>query len=396
MNREEVLMTNKNILIAGGSIAGTALAFWLARGGFSVTLVELAPALRQGGQGVDVRDQAIEVVERMGLMGVVRGRSVDDIGANFVNARNRVIGSLDLQAIQQEGGGAAEIRRGELAQLLYENTLDRVEYIFGNAISGIEQDETGVDITFEHGPPRRFDLVIGADGFHSGVRRIVFGPSNQFVRFKEHYFAVAKAGTPLAEARRSTIYNEPGKSVMVQSAGNAAPMTYFAFHQKEPLEYHYRDIEHQRQILRNALKGVGWETSMLLEQADVDPHFYLDAQAQIVMPGWSKGRVVLAGDAAHCASPFSGAGGLLALVGTYRLAGELVAAAGDHRQAFTKYEIGQRPLVLEKQGHLFTGMFVPRTWLGIKVRNGLVRSGLLRRAFGLNPKKIDSLPDYGM
>ncbi|WP_066960499.1 FAD-dependent monooxygenase [Rhizorhabdus dicambivorans] len=389
-------MTKKTVLIAGASIAGPALAFWLDRIGYAVTIVELSPTLRLGGQGVDVRDQSIQVVERMGLMDVVRERRVDDIAANFVDAKNRLIGSLDLQALQKEGGGAAEIRRGELSSILYENTRDSVEYVFGDAISGLSQDASGVDVTFEQGAPRRFNLVIGADGFHSGVRRIAFGPSDQFVRFKKHYFAVTMASTPFAQKRASTLFNEPGKSVMVQAAGNGPSMVYLAFRQEEPLEYHYRDIEHQRQILRNAFEGVGWDTPNILKQIDDDPHFYLDAQAQVVMPSWSNGRIALVGDAAHCASPFSGAGGLLGLIGAYRLAGELFAANGNHVEGFKNYDLAHRPLVLEKQGHLFTGMFVPRTWLGTKVRNGLVRSGLLKRVFGLDKPNTTPLTDYGM
>lgn len=389
-------MTKKTVLIAGASIAGPALAFWLDRIGYAVTIVELSPTLRLGGQGVDIRDQSIQVVERMGLMEEVRKHRVDDIAANFVDARNRLIGSLDLQAIQQQGGGAAEIRRGELSRILFDNTRDNVEYIFGDAISDIHQDAAGVDVKFERGAPRRFDLVVGADGFHSSVRRMVFGPPDQFVRFKKHYFAVTMASTPYAQKRTSTLFNEPGKSVMVQAAGNGPSMVYFAFRQEEPLEYHYRDIEHQRQILRNAFEGVGWDTPNILKQIDDDPHFYLDAQAQVVMPSWSKGRVALVGDAAHCASPFSGAGGLLGLIGAYRLAGELHAAQGDHATAFENYYRAHHPLVLEKQGHLFTGMFVPRTWLGTKLRNGLVRSGLLKRVFGLDKPNIKPLADYGM
>ena len=389
-------MTKKTVLIAGASIAGPALAFWLNRIGHAVTVVELSPTLRLGGQGVDVRDQSIQVVERMGLMNIVRERRVDDIAANFVDAKNRLIGSLDLQAVQEKGGGAAEIRRGELSSILYDATRDDVEYIFGDSISSIEQDTSGVDVTFERSAPRRFDLVVGADGFHSGVRRMVFGPPDQFVVFKQHYFAVTMASTPFAPKRASTLFNEPGRSVMVQAAGDGPSIVYFAFRQEDPLEYHYRNIAHQRQILRDAFQGVGWDTPNLLKQIDDDPHFYLDAQAQVVMPSWCKGRVALVGDAAHCASPFSGAGGLLALIGAYRLAGELFAANGDHVAAFRNYDVAHRPVVQEKQRHLFTGMFVPRTWFGTKVRNGLVRTGLIKRVFGINKPNTSPLTDYGM
>lgn len=389
-------MTKKSVLIAGASIAGPSLAFWLQRIGYAITIVELSPTLRLGGQGVDIRDQSIQVVERMGLMDAVRQRVVDDVAARFVSARNHLIGTIKFDTLREQNGGAAEIRRGELASILYEATRDDVEYIFGDSIGAISQDAAGVDVTFERSAPRRFDLVIGADGFHSVVRRIAFGPSEKFVRFKSHYFAVTLASSPFAQKRASTLYNEPGKSVMVQAAGNGPSIVYFAFRQEEPLEYHYRDIEHQRQILRDAFQGVRWDTPNILTQIDDDPHFYLDAQAQVVMPFWSNGRVALVGDAAHCASPFSGAGGLLALIGAYRLAGELFAAGGDHERGFRNYDIAQRPLALEKQNSLFTGLLVPRTWWDLKKRNGLVRTGLIKRRFGLHRPNVSPLTDYGM
>lgn len=389
-------MITKHVLISGASIAGPTLAYWLNRIGCKVTVVELSPTLRLGGQGVDVRDQSIQVVERMGLMDIVRARRVDDIAANFVDEKNRLIGTWDIQAHQVEGGGAAEIRRGELSSVLYEATRDDVEYIFGDTINGINQDESGVDVKFEHGSPRRFDLVIGADGFHSGVRRLVFGAAEQFVKFKKHYFAVTMASTPFAQKGKSTLFNEPGKSVIVQASGNGPSMVYLAFRQDKPIEYHYRDIEHQKQILRDAFKDVGWDTQNIIKQIENDPNFYLDAQAQVIMPSWSNGRVALVGDAAHCASPFSGAGGLLGLIGAYRLAGELFAANGDHVEGFRNYYAAHRPLVIEKQGHLFTGMFVPSSWWGTKLRNGLVRTGLLKQFYRLNKPNTTPLTDYGM
>lgn len=387
-------MSNKNILIAGASVAGPALAYWLNLAGYTVTIVELSPGLRQGGNGVDVRDQAIEVAERMGIMDVVRSRAVDMVATTFVDARNRTIGSIDTEAIRRAGNNAAEIVRGELAKILYDKTRDDVEYIFGDAISGIEQDVGGLDVTFERRPARRFDLVIGADGTHSGVRSIAFGPEEKFARFKHHYFAAAMGSTPLAAKCKSTIYSEPGISIAIQTPGNGPSRAYYCFYQEEPLSYDYRDVAQQRRILRKAYANVGWDVAQLLDQMDADPDFYLDAQIQIVMPSWSNGRVALVGDAAHCASPFSGAGALLALVGTFRLAGELVAAGGDHIRGFANYEKGMRPLVIKKQGHLYTGLLVPKTRLGLMFRNGLLRVDLSKLAFGREQKKIEPLPAY--
>ena len=365
-------MTRPRILIVGASIAGPTAAFWLVRSGFDVTIVEQASELRRGGNGVDVRSEALAVIERMGLLSAVRAKVLRIKGMRFVDRRDRERARMPLAAMERMVGSEdLEIKRGDLAELLFDATKNDVNYIFGETIKTIIQDERGVDVTFAKGPPQRFDLVIGADGLHSSVRRAVFGAEEAFLKFKQHYFAFVNVDLPMGEYGWVTFYNEPGKSAAIFRAEPGLGQLNFMFRSETPLSYDYRDVEKQRAMLREAFTGLGWHVPALLGKTDSSPNFYFDALAQVQMPSWSSGRVVLVGDAAYCASPASGAGALLALTGAYRLAGEL-AAHGISSAALSGYEAGQRPLVARKQKQLFTGLSTPRTRLGILTRNWLL------------------------
>jgi 2-polyprenyl-6-methoxyphenol hydroxylase-like FAD-dependent oxidoreductase len=398
MVRKAEIMNDK-ILISGASIAGPTLAFWLVRSGYRPTVIERAPRLRTGGNGVDVRGQAIEVAERMGIMPQIRAAAADVIGVSFVDAADRSVARLDLQAIQRKHtSGEVEIMRGDLAGILYEATKRDVEYIFGDSIRTLEQDDVGVTVTFEHSDSRRFALVIGADGIHSTLRHLTFGPESQFVRYMGHYGAFADADPALGEERWMTLYNVPGKVAGIYRSGNhAGAKANFMFRRRQPLTYDYRDVEHHKRLLSEAFAGVSWRVPELLAGALADPDFGFDALSQVRMPSWSSGRVTLVGDAAYCASPLSGAGAALALIGAYRLAGELAAAAGDHQLAFRRYEEGHRHTVERVQSNLFIGLVAPKSRAGIWARNTMARLPLLGAMAGLERRlqpKTEPLPDY--
>jgi len=393
------MIKNKRVLISGASLAGPTLAFWLARYGFRPTVVENAPRLRQGGNGIDVRGQAIEVAERMGIMLQIRAAATDVVGMSFVDGANRSVARIDMRAIQRkQGSGEVEIMRGDLAAIVYEITRNDGEYIFGDSIKALEQTNDGVTVCFEGGATRQFDLVIGADGMHSTVRRLAFGPESQFIRYMQHYFAFANADPALGEDRWMTIYNEPGKMAGVYRSGNhAGAKAYFAFRRRAPLTYDYRDVEEQKRLLSEAFAGMPWRVPELLDSALADPDFYFDALSQVRMPSWSSGRIALVADAAHCASPVAGAGAMLALIGAYRLAGELAAAGGAHQVAFRRYEEGYREMVERTQSQLFIGLLVPKSHTGIWARNTLARLPLLGAMAGMERRlqpQTKPLPDY--
>jgi 2-polyprenyl-6-methoxyphenol hydroxylase-like FAD-dependent oxidoreductase len=368
---------NERILISGASIAGLALAHWLARHGFQPTVVERAAALRADGNGVDVRGQAGEVAERMGLMPRVRELAADVRGIKFVDAAGRPVGRVDMRDLDPS---SVEIMRGDLVALLREVT--DVEILFGDSVRGLEQDDDGVTVAFEKAPARRFDLVAGADGMHSQVRRLAFGPEEEFVRHKDHYFAFANADAALGEDRWVTMFNTPGRMAGIYRSGNHAQAKAYLAFRSAPLNYDTRDISSQKRLVTDAFRNqTSWRTRELLDSALADPDFYFDACAQVQMTSWSAGRVVLTGDAAWCPSPAAGAGAELALVGAYSLAGELAAASGDYRSAFNRYDAALRPLVaVRQQIGPNIRLMLPRTEIGRQVRNTLVRLPLLKAA----------------
>ena len=371
---------NERILISGASIAGLTLAHWLARHGFRPVVVERAAALRTGGNGVDVRGHAAEVAERMGIMPRVRALTADVLGIKFVDAADRAVARVGMRALDPD---ATEIMRGDLVALLREAT--DAEILFGDSIRGLEQDDDGVTVTFQKSPARRFDLVAGADGMHSNVRRLAFGAEDKFLRHKDHYFAFANADAALGEDRWVTMFSTPGRMAGIYRSGNhAQAKAYFAF-RSAPLDYDHRDPSVHKRLVSDAFRDqTAWRTRELLDSALADPDFYFDACAQVHMASWSAGRVVLVGDAAWCPSPASGAGAELALTGAYHLAGELAAAGGDHQTAFTRYAAALRPLVAAKQkiGPNLR-LMVPRTEVGLRVRNTLARLPLLKAASAL-------------
>ncbi|MFG1619764.1 FAD-dependent monooxygenase [Nonomuraea wenchangensis] len=315
-----------NILISGASIAGTSAAYWLRRHGFTVTVVERAPAVRAGGYKVDLRGAALRVIERMGIMDAVRARATDMRVATHYDADGEKVATMDADLFGGRTGDDVEIMRGDLNELLYELTRDEVEYVFDDSVTAIAEDGT---VTFERSAPRVFDLVIGADGAHSNVRRLAFGPEEDFVRHLGHYISICSVPDPLGLDREEAVHAAPGRTANVYSTrqddGVARAMFIWS---SPPLAYDHRDVERQKELLGAAMSGMLWEVPRLLDAVREADDLYFDAVCQIRMDRWSKGRVVLLGDAAYCASPASGQGTSLAVVGAYVLAGELAAGRG--------------------------------------------------------------------
>ncbi|MFI9330064.1 FAD-dependent monooxygenase [Kitasatospora sp. NPDC052868] len=383
------------VLISGASIAGPALAYWLGRYGFETTVVELAPALRGGGQAVDFRGRThLTVLERMGVLDELRALGTGGSPMTFVDRRGRRL--LHLPA--DFAGGDVEVPRGELAQVLHQRTLPRTEYLFGNSITALEETPTGVRVDLQHGAPRTFDLVIGADGLHSNTRRLAFGPEERYVRHLGYYAATWQLPNYLGLPPGSVGLNVPGRLAAV-GADHRDPTRAGAFllFASTELRYDRHDVAQQKALVRDAFAGLGWEVPRLLESLEQTPELYFDSISRADVPAWSAGRIALLGDAA-CGATIGGMGTGTAVVAAYVLAGELARARGDHRTAFARYERALRDYAkgCQKGGDRTGPFLAPGTATGLRVRNGLLnRRWILNRMLEAG-KQISSvdLPDY--
>ncbi|MFD9407502.1 FAD-dependent monooxygenase [Streptomyces sp. NPDC059989] len=346
----------KTVLISGGGIAGSALAGLLRDRGLVPTVVERAPGPRRGGQAVDIRGVALDVVDRMGLLEKarevrtrMRGMSVLDADGNEVHRSTEATfssGRLDSADI--------EVLRDDLVQLLQDHTRDGVEYLFGDSITALTQEEDedegeaaggGVRVDFAHHPSRTFDLVVAADGLHSSVRRLVFGAEEQFSRHLGSYLSVFGADNFLGLDNWQTWLRDGDAGFGIMPVRENTELRIAFGFASEPLDGDRRDPERLRQLVVEKAAALRWEGERLAKAAAEAPDFYCDAMAQIHMDHWSRGRVVLLGDAGYCPSPLSGQGTSLALVGAHVLAQELPRPGADHRAAFARYEERMRPYV---------------------------------------------------
>lgn len=359
-------MSARKVLVSGASIAGPATAWWLAHYGYDVTIVERAPELRGGGQAVDFKGSTHRtVLERMDLWDAIHDRQTGRTDLRIVDDHDRVKAVIPGEFT----GGDVEILRGDLALLLHERTKDSCRYLFGDHLTSLTETADGVEATFAHRAPERYDLVIGADGVHSGVRGLAFGPERDYVRHLGYYYAVV-GGSPIrpggTEAGRAvgSMYNEPGR--MISDGGSKAPQLYvFA---SPLLDYDRSDTLVQKRILADAFRSAGWRTPRLLAALPDQKDFYLDSISRVVTDRYTTGRFALVGDAAY-ANTLGGFGTGLALVGGYVLAGELAAARGDHRIAFDRYtSIMYRYAKIARKGN--AGPFLaPTSKLKIRLRD---------------------------
>ncbi|MET7463243.1 FAD-dependent monooxygenase [Nonomuraea sp. NPDC005501] len=338
---------NVKVLVSGASVAGPALAYWLNRHGHEVTVVERAPVLRDSGYAVDFRGAAFDVLEGMGILDEVRGCETGMRGTDLVDEEGRKVGELPVEAF----AGDLEVPKRELTRILHRITEADVRYVFGDSIDRIEQDDTGVHVGFERGEPATFDLVVGADGVYSTVRRLAFGPHDRFVRHLGMSGVGFTTANHLGLDHTGLLHSAPGRAVYLFSAADADRMTVSLSFATDSAALDLLERDRQQEIVRERLAGVGWVVPRLLEEMDGASDFLFASACQVEMDRWSDGRIVLVGDAGHCAAPTSGMGTSQALIGAHALARHLAASAGDHAAAFRAYEDELRPYVEENQKH---------------------------------------------
>ncbi|MFI0822737.1 FAD-dependent monooxygenase [Streptomyces sp. NPDC021098] len=366
----------RRVLISGASIAGPALAFWLNRYGYAVTVAEKAGAVRSGGYPIDVRGTALEVVRRMGILPQLRDAHIDLRRITFLDEDGGTVTSVSPHNLAGSVAGQdLEVRRGDLTGALYSAVRDDVEFLFNDSIDTLDQSGHGVDVTFRGGSRRTFDMVFGADGMHSRTREFLFGPEEQFHRYLGYCFAVFTMPNTFGLSHEVTMWNTPGRAAALYATGDNDDLHAFLnFAQPQPPSGAFGDSRAQRDLVAGTFADAGWEVpGMITAMRDADDLF-TDTVSQIRMPAWSSGRVALVGDAAYAPSFLTGQGSSLALVGAYMLARSL--ADRDPAAGFAAYEHHIREFVTMNQGKIGKGdaTLFPTTAPALEQRNNMLRN----------------------
>jgi 2-polyprenyl-6-methoxyphenol hydroxylase-like FAD-dependent oxidoreductase len=326
------------ILISGASISGPVLAYWLTRHGFDVTVVERAPQLRKtGGHAVDLFRPAMEISAKMGVLPQIEALATGTTAMTMYRHGAQRAAHVDLTKVFGASSDRhVEIMRDDLSEAYYRAGRDDVEYLFGDSITAISPDG---EVTFEHNAPRTFDVVIGADGLHSNVRRLVFGEDAGRTRFLGGYLAVESVPKSLARNGEMVVHMGAGRMAGIYTAQPLDDArALFMFRSKKQLQIHHRDVVRQKELLRTTFAGMDATVDGWVAELDRAPTFYFDSIIQLELDAWSRGRVALVGDAGYCPGPAVGGSTSIAVLGAYVLAGELAAAKGDYPRAFAAYE----------------------------------------------------------
>jgi 2-polyprenyl-6-methoxyphenol hydroxylase-like FAD-dependent oxidoreductase len=357
------------VLISGAGIAGATLAALLGRAGHQVTVVERDQGVRSSGNPVDVRKGAYSVAQQLGILPRLHDAGTKVRKLIFVDDAGRPIASMRTR---QSEDREVEVPRSDLSAILIEAGRAEAEYLFDDMITALHTDAGGVDVTFDRTAPRRFDLVVGADGIHSAVRRMAFGPEADVS--EEHlgmYVATAKLGVPMERDDTVIMHNEPRTAVALHP-GTGTSGAAFLFRSRSRIDHH--DLTAGRQLLRQVYRDVGWRAQELLDAYLAAGDTYFDAVSRIRMSTWSGGRVTLIGDAASCVSLF-GDGSSSAIEGAATLSASLSASPHDIQAALARYESVQRSIIRPRQRGVWLAshLLIPQSHLGIRLRNQALR-----------------------
>ncbi len=369
------LLLAMRILISGAGIAGPALAYWLLQYGFTPTIVEVSPRLRTGEYIIDFWGAGYEIAGRMGVLPEVSQKGYKVREVRVVNKEGKRVAGFRADVFDRMTGGQfVSVARGDLAAAIFRKIEGKVEALFGESVERVEQTESGVHVTFASGGTREFDLVVGADGLHSRVRELVFGAEGKFEKDLGYRAAAFEiAGYRPRDELVYVMYTETGHQVVRFAMRDDRSMFLFTF--ADDGATGIGDVAAQKALLRKRFENSGWECPRILEALDSCRDFYFDRVSQVRMNPqeglWSKGRVILIGDAAFAVSLLAGQGSSLAVTAAYILAGELHRAGGNYVEAFSRYQARLGPFLLHKQKAALrlAGTFAPKSKFALSLRN---------------------------
>jgi 2-polyprenyl-6-methoxyphenol hydroxylase-like FAD-dependent oxidoreductase len=366
------------VLVCGAGIAGPTLAYWLKRAGFAPTLLEYAPALRSSGYVIDFWGLGYDIAEKMGLLPQLLSEGYHVKELRVVGGHGQRVSGFGTKVFDElTAGRFVSVKRSDLSRLIFAKIAGDCEVLFGDTVKAIDQEQDGTRVSFEREKERRFDLVIGADGLHSAVRRIAFGPQENYEKRLGYTVAAFEvSGYRPRDEDVYVIYERPGRQIgRFALRGDRTLFLFVLAHDVDALSYPH-DASAQKALLWGAFADDQWELPQILAALDSCTELYFDRVSQIRMDAWSRGRVGLIGDAAFCVSLLAGQGSALAMTAAYVLAEELDSANGDYKAAFRRYEELLRPYIVGKQNAAvrFASSSAPRTRFGLAIRH-LVMNG---------------------
>jgi 2-polyprenyl-6-methoxyphenol hydroxylase-like FAD-dependent oxidoreductase len=366
----------KSVLISGASIAGLTMAYWMNKYGYSVTVVEIGKALRLGGSPIDVRGEALDVAQRMGILELIKAAKLPTMGLEFLNAEGVLQGTSKVEDIGAlRPGEDTEIRREDLAKILYNNAQEGIEYRFNDSIVGLVQNNEHVKVTFKDGTTQIFDFVFGCDGIHSIVRKLTFGPEEQFTHFLNFYFSIFPVDGSLGKKHYGQMYTTPNNIALVYYYNADIADGFLTFRAREKIDFDYRDTAANKQLIVENFKGIGWKVPQLIDAMLASEDFYFDQGCQIKMPTWTNGRVAVIGDAGYAPAFPTGMGSTLAICGATALA-DAMNENDDYLFAFQRYNESFKPTVEALQATVYDGLafLMPETQEAIDIRNRSMQS----------------------
>ena len=384
-------MASARAVVSGASIAGLSAAFWLRRTGWEVTVIERAPSFRDGGQNVDVRGVAREVLDRMGLFDAVKAQNTTETGTVLVDASGQV--RAELPSGGADGATAElEVLRGDFARTILDNLPDGVTFVYGDTIEDVADGPDDIAITTSAGRSLRADLLVIAEGVRSATRDRLFGATVERRELGINMVFGTIPRTPEDDDRWRWYNAVGGRQIHLRPDNHGTTRAILSYARGDDLTRLDRPDALAR--VRRRYSDAGWEAPRILDAFDTSDDVYIDHLTQIRMSTWHRGRVVMAGDAGWCVTPMGGGGASLALTSGYVLAAYLAREPDDRPAALTAYEKWMRPLVddVQKLPPGLEHFAYPQTRFGLAVR-GLFDKLLTSRLFAPVAAKLTQVAD---